>query len=55
MEEIAYDLCTIHPTFTVHDWVTKPIMEEFVARTKSELTRLFILWLGTRRSPAQMS
>ena len=45
-EEIAYDLCTIHPTFTVHDWSkAKPIMEEFIARTKSEPGCLYYGWV----------
>ena len=45
-EEIAYDLCTIHPTFTVHDWSkAKPIMEEFIARTKNEPGCLYYGWV----------
>ena len=36
-EFVPYTVCSIHPTFTVHDWEkAKPIMEDFISRTKTE-------------------
>eukprot|EP00946_MAST-07B_sp_MAST-7B-sp1_P003797 g3797.t1 len=44
--EIAYDICSIHPTFTVHDWdKAKPIMEEFITRTKNETGCVYYGWV----------
>ena len=44
--EIAYNLCSIHPTFTVHDWdKAKPIMEAFIARTTTEAGCVYYGWV----------
>ena len=44
--EIAYDICTIHPTFTVTDWEkAKPVMEDFVEKTKSEDGCVYYGWV----------
>jgi quinol monooxygenase YgiN len=44
--EVAYDLVTIHPTFTVADWdKAKPIMEDFVTRTKTEPGCVYYGWV----------
>ena len=39
-------MCSIHPTFTVHDWgKAKPIMEEFIAKTKAEAGCVYYGWV----------
>ena len=44
--EIAYNLCSIHPTFTVHDWdKAKRIMEAFIARTTTEAGCVYYGWV----------
>jgi len=41
----GYTFLTIQPTFTVKDWeAAKPIMEEFVERTKTETGCLYYGW-----------
>ena len=45
-EEGEYSLCSIHPTFTVTDWAkAKPIMEDFIARTKTEAGCVYYGWV----------
>ena len=46
MNTHPYTLLTIHPTFTVTDWdKAKPIMEDFVARTKTEAGCVYYGWV----------
>ena len=46
--EQPYNFCSIHPTFTVIDWQkAKPVMAEFVTKTRSESGCLYYGWTLT--------
>ena len=46
MSTHPYTMCSIRPTFTVADWdKAKPIMEDFVARTKTEPGCVYYGWV----------
>lgn len=47
-----FTFLTIQPTFTVTDWSrAKPIMEEFVARTRREANCMYYGWSKTGDKP----
>ena len=47
-----YTFLTIQPTFTVQDWSSaKPIMEEFVTRTRREANCMYYGWSKTGDKP----
>jgi len=44
-ECLGYTICSICPTFTVHDWAkAEPVMEQFIEATKSETGCVYYGW-----------